>query len=603
MSAYLLLMTIGPVQSFIAQARRTRDLWFGSHVLSELSKTAVETLTGVPGVEFIFPVLPSGTQKDTGLPNKLLVRLPEGDPRAVARKAREAVRERLSGWGLAQWHEHRELVDGASLETAKEQLDTLLEFQAAWTQYASEKEYKAALVRIEEAIAGRKRLQAFTPWVHQRGGIHKSSLDGARESVLRPKNPRKGKWARFRIGLREQLDAIGLLKRTGGTPGQFVPVPSIGLSAFLAHAEATCQAEFSKLRDGCKELKQQAPDAVTGVDIRGREWVRRFPYDAQLLLPDRWRTLLEEEDVTPEPGTDFYASHVRPLLREAGEPYPYVVCLSADGDNMGKALEVLAEKGHEAHQALSRALTDFALEARTIVEKHDGVLVYAGGDDVLAFVALPNALKCAAQLRASFMRILREVVDKPPTLSVGLGIGHVLESLGDLLDLGRRAEKLAKGEGAEARDGLGIVARLRAGRLHTWRARWSSSPGALAQMAQATALRRGGRLPLKKLQDVEELTRRFPRPTDEKDALYQDPRLGSVLAREVRRVLKRTDMGGGDDNGLMPGTVGLDLEMPLPLGEVQKRVSSWVARVWVAEMFFRAEPWATDDADTPKEVA
>ncbi|MCP3103973.1 type III-B CRISPR-associated protein Cas10/Cmr2 [Myxococcus sp. K15C18031901] len=602
MSAHLLLMTIGPVQSFIAQARRTRDLWFGSHVLSELSKTAVQTLADTPGLDFIFPVLPSDKQKDTGLPNKLLVRLSEGDPRALARKAREAVRTRLSEWGLEQWHEHHELVDDASLATAKEQLDTLIEFQAAWTQYSSEAEYEKALARVEKAIAGRKRLHAFTPWLHQRGGIHKSSLDGARESVLRPMNPRKGKWARFRIGLREQLDAIGLLKRTGGKPGQFVPVPSIGLSAFIEHAEATCKTEFPKLLDACKGLKQMAPEAVSGVDVRGREWVRRFPYDAQLLLPDRWQTLLDEEGVSAESGTDFYASHVRPILKEAGEPYPYVVCLSADGDKMGKALEALAPKGHEAHQALSRALTKFALEARSIVEEHDGVLVYAGGDDVLAFVALPNALACASKLRASFMRILRDVVEEPPTLSVGLGIGHVLESLGDLLDLGRRAEKLAKGAEPEARDGLGIVARLRAGRLHTWRARWSSEPGALALLEQAFELRREGTLPLKKLQDVEGLARRFPRPTDEKDALYQDTRMGGVLAREVRRVLKRTDMGGGDDDGLQPERVGLDLKTPLPLGEVQKRVSSWVARVWVAEMFSRAEPGARDDG-VAKEVS
>jgi len=31
MSHTLLLVAIGPVQQFIGQARRMRDLWFGSH--------------------------------------------------------------------------------------------------------------------------------------------------------------------------------------------------------------------------------------------------------------------------------------------------------------------------------------------------------------------------------------------------------------------------------------------------------------------------------------------------------------------------------------------------------------------------------------------
>ena len=37
---YLISIAIGPVQDFIASARRSRDLWFGSWLLSELSKTA-----------------------------------------------------------------------------------------------------------------------------------------------------------------------------------------------------------------------------------------------------------------------------------------------------------------------------------------------------------------------------------------------------------------------------------------------------------------------------------------------------------------------------------------------------------------------------------
>jgi len=33
---YLFLFTIGPVQSFIAQARKTRDLYAGSAILGEI---------------------------------------------------------------------------------------------------------------------------------------------------------------------------------------------------------------------------------------------------------------------------------------------------------------------------------------------------------------------------------------------------------------------------------------------------------------------------------------------------------------------------------------------------------------------------------------
>jgi CRISPR-associated protein Cmr2 len=38
--SHLMIISLGPVQEFIASARRSRDLWFGSWLLSELSKAA-----------------------------------------------------------------------------------------------------------------------------------------------------------------------------------------------------------------------------------------------------------------------------------------------------------------------------------------------------------------------------------------------------------------------------------------------------------------------------------------------------------------------------------------------------------------------------------
>lgn len=42
---YLMIFSIGPVQEFIATARRSRDLWYGSWMLSELSKAAAKTIS------------------------------------------------------------------------------------------------------------------------------------------------------------------------------------------------------------------------------------------------------------------------------------------------------------------------------------------------------------------------------------------------------------------------------------------------------------------------------------------------------------------------------------------------------------------------------
>ena len=44
MATYLYVLAVGPIQDFIAAARRTRDLWFGSHLLSEICKAAAKQI-------------------------------------------------------------------------------------------------------------------------------------------------------------------------------------------------------------------------------------------------------------------------------------------------------------------------------------------------------------------------------------------------------------------------------------------------------------------------------------------------------------------------------------------------------------------------------
>ena len=55
------------------------------------------------------------------------------------------------------------------------------------------------------------------------------------------------------------------------------------------------------------------------------------------------------------------------------------------------------------HATISQAMAQYALHAvRPIVEDYDGFLVYAGGDDVLAFVSLDTVLDVLVELRAAF---------------------------------------------------------------------------------------------------------------------------------------------------------------------------------------------------------
>ena len=125
----------------------------------------------------------------------------------------------------------------------------------------------------------------------------------------------------------------------------------------------------------------------------------------------------------------------------------------------------------EAHRKFSQALAGFAVEARKIVNAHNGVLVYAGGDDVLAFLPVDKCLTCARALHDQFAEWLRNYGSL--TLSVGVAIGHFMENLEDLLEYGRAAEKEAK---LPDRDGLAVHLHKRGGTPVQVGARWGENP-------------------------------------------------------------------------------------------------------------------------------
>lgn len=95
MSSHLIVLSVGPVQEFIATARRTRDLLFGSFILSEVSKAVAESVADQGG-QLIFPSpeLDLSPDSDPNVTNVVLAELPGGDPCEVARKAKGAARDR-----------------------------------------------------------------------------------------------------------------------------------------------------------------------------------------------------------------------------------------------------------------------------------------------------------------------------------------------------------------------------------------------------------------------------------------------------------------------------------------------------------------------------
>ncbi|MDI6631876.1 MAG: type III-B CRISPR-associated protein Cas10/Cmr2, partial [Thermoanaerobacteraceae bacterium] len=97
---HLVVFHIGPVQDFIFTARRSRDLWFGSWLLSELAKAAALEIVRQNGNDISCLVFPAPDELeqlksfDFNAPNKVVARV-RCNPAELRESVREAILRRL----------------------------------------------------------------------------------------------------------------------------------------------------------------------------------------------------------------------------------------------------------------------------------------------------------------------------------------------------------------------------------------------------------------------------------------------------------------------------------------------------------------------------
>ncbi|RMG22515.1 MAG: hypothetical protein D6732_25690, partial [Methanobacteriota archaeon] len=126
MDKYLFLFTLGPVQSFISQARKTRDLYAGSQLLSKLIGHAMSAFLDVfPKCEIIFPFF-DPKDENVSYPNRFVAQVESNGSelksqgqkiesavrnawKAIAEQALDDAGVRLQGY----WHEqyYRQIED------------------------------------------------------------------------------------------------------------------------------------------------------------------------------------------------------------------------------------------------------------------------------------------------------------------------------------------------------------------------------------------------------------------------------------------------------------------------------------------------------------
>ncbi len=227
---FMLLFSLGPVQTFIAQARKTRDLWIGSLLLSKLMEAAMDGIQG----EFIFPATQK-VENTPDIPNKYVAIFDDlSKAQAAAAQSKRQITERWQRICDAVWkeiiarhgdEETRRIwkrQTGVDPETHDTDLDNLFEIYWAIVERKERQGYGDWFEETESTLAARKRLRDFK--AGEEPG-EKSAISGERE-ILRWSETSPKKIQEFWLKVaahysqmdidqegKEHLDAIDTIKR------------------------------------------------------------------------------------------------------------------------------------------------------------------------------------------------------------------------------------------------------------------------------------------------------------------------------------------------------------------------------------------------------
>jgi len=148
---------------------------------------------------------------------------------------------------------------------------------------------------------------------------------------------------------------------------------------------------------------------------------------------------------------------------------PFYAVLMMDGDSLGKHMSDLSKQA-----AITRGLKQFTEGVKGCVENHNGFLIYAGGDDVLALLPLEDALQCAADLRKHYLQCFKHDRTIDTTLSGAIVYAHLKLPLTRVLfDAHHLLDEVAKEH--SGRDSIAVWVRKPSGSVIEWSHPWEEA--------------------------------------------------------------------------------------------------------------------------------
>ena len=483
--------TLGPVQGFVAQARRTRDFWAGSFLLSWLAGTAMQTVIAQGG-KIIFPTpdkdylnwLTGHGQglrpRQGGIPNRFKAQV-DGNFKPLL--AEQAVRIAWRALAEAVWRKdlerHCQLYP-ATREIWDRQINGFWEI--AWA------------IGDDDALLDRRK-NWRTQLPPEEAGVKCSIMSGWQElSGAEHPGDRifKDFWEElsqggdFKRDLAddETLCAIALVKRRFPHCFEQVQLKEMpgdwGLHGWRVNPQTPSTLDLAAAKWLACVVRDQAEPLLNKL----HEAAERLPFspgdcgvNRLRCVKDAYRVrglrhlnsstlfnhVLENKKECSDQGAVREMKLAIKALQIKESPAPFYAILLMDGDSLG---ELLRKSG----SAVSDALDHFTKQVPDIVYNHNGFLIYAGGDDVLGLLPLEDVLQCAADIRQCYLNAFaRQNLES--TISAAVEYVHVKVPLTRILgDAHHLLDDIAKEE--RGRDAIAVRVWKPGGQALEWAMPW-----------------------------------------------------------------------------------------------------------------------------------
>lgn len=434
--------SLGPVQEFVGKARRLRDYWTGSYLLSYLTEQAMDEVCKNGG-HIVFPpyegnnnLTHDNKRHEIGsYPNRFQANVPmDFEPNCCEKRVKDTWekiadyvwRKYISevvplGKGTKEiWDRQVKGFWYMQWVIAEEENDALLDIRKNWRSYIPTVEPgdKCTLFGNLQEISGYIRSPKMG--------------EGEKQKIFWEKM--RSKLALLDLKEGERLSAVALIKRLfprayndlkeTTLPENF---PSTTYMSAISWKKAVIKKEKELVVDFLKEARK-----LSGYASEGRAGIRCLDelagknkdlkdfvsLDGNLFYS---HTLLNDNlwDDRDRPIRESLESKLKDINEKIGfKPDTYYALLSMDGDKMGAILQNNKTKKEQ----ISKTISTFSESVPGIIKNHDGRVIYAGGEDVLAILPVDTAIDAAVELGGKYTELFEQVFDSKETATISAAI-------------------------------------------------------------------------------------------------------------------------------------------------------------------------------------